>query len=172
MHTCIHTYMHTYMHTYIHTCIHTCMHTCIHTCIHECIHTCIQTCIHTCIHIYMYTYMYTCTHTYIHTYIHKCIHTCIHTCLHTYISSDFGYIMDGRGRKAMGFEFSDSIIRGGASCCEDQVAVRWSVSLWLSLKDDTQYLQSFNSGNIRQWRRRVKLVSRAEKDHFFRFRVI
>ena len=34
-------------------------------------------------------------------------------------------------------------------------------------KDDTQYFQSCNSGNIGKWRG-VKLLSRAENDHFFR----
>ena len=69
----------------------------------------------------------------------------------------------------MGFEFSDSIKRGGASCCE---VVYMGCEFEIILKDDTQYFQSFNSGNTRQWRRRVKLVSRAENDHFFRFRAI
>jgi len=46
----------------------------------------------------------------------------------------------------MGFEFSDSTKRGGASCCE---VVYMGCEFEIILKDDTQYLQSFNSGNIR-----------------------
>ena len=46
----------------------------------------------------------------------------------------------------MGFEFSDSIKRGGASCCE---VVYMGCEFEIILKDDTQYFQSFNSGNIR-----------------------
>ena len=50
----------------------------------------------------------------------------------------------------MGFEFSDSIKRG-ASCCE---VVYMGCEFEIILKDDTQYFQIVNSGNIRQWRRR------------------
>ena len=46
----------------------------------------------------------------------------------------------------MGFEFSDSIKRGAASCGE---VVYMGCEFEIILKDDTQYFQSFNSGNTR-----------------------
>jgi len=42
----------------------------------------------------------------------------------------------------MGFEFSDSIKRGGASCCE---VVYMGCEFEIILKDDTQYFQSVYS---------------------------
>ena len=46
----------------------------------------------------------------------------------------------------MGFEFSDRIKRGGASCCE---VACMGCEFKIILKDDTQYFQSFTSGNTR-----------------------
>jgi|SRR6218665_125280 len=53
-------------------------------------------------------------------------------------SSSIGYVMDCRGRKSMSFELSDSIKRGGASCCEK---VYLGCDLEIILKDDTKYLK-------------------------------
>ena len=61
----------------------------------------------------------------------------------------------------MGFEFSDGIKRGGASCCE---VVYMGCEFEVVLKDDTQYLQSFNlailgnGGGGSNWCRGRKMI--------------
>ena len=56
----------------------------------------------------------------------------------------------------MGFEFSNSITGGGASCCD---VVYMGCEFEIILKDDTQYFQSFNSGNTRYGGGRKMIIS-------------